>query len=251
MLHSFGSARTTGADRRLAASLAFVAGALNAVGFWTVGFFAANMTGNVSSASVSFAMGNILAAGSYLGIVVAFVLGAASSTLSTEFCRRRGARSPHAWIVAGEAVLLGLLGLADSKISGIHAGPVFVVSLSFLMGLQNATVTRISAARVRTTHVSGMLTDIGIECAELFARAAPTRLIGPPELGTADTKTNLLLHLQTVLSFLAGGVVGVVLYARIGGLLLILTAMLLASLSIPSIARGKDAGPRAELEPQG
>jgi uncharacterized membrane protein YoaK (UPF0700 family) len=33
----------------------------------------------------------------------------------------------------------------------------------FLMGLQNAVVTRISNARVRTTHVSGTATDIGIE----------------------------------------------------------------------------------------
>jgi uncharacterized membrane protein YoaK (UPF0700 family) len=42
-------------------------------------------------------------------------------------------------------------------------GSILILGLSFLMGIQNAVVPRISDARVRTTHVSGMSTDIGIE----------------------------------------------------------------------------------------
>ncbi|MGO8462711.1 DUF1275 family protein, partial [Rhizobium ruizarguesonis] len=45
---------------------------------------------------------------------------------------------------------------------------MLVPGLAFLMGLQNAVVKRISDARVRTTHVSGMATDLGIELGIAF-----------------------------------------------------------------------------------
>ncbi|WP_200847882.1 DUF1275 family protein [Rhizobium sp. 18055] len=56
-----------GADRdeladRLATSLAAVAGALNAAAFYAVGFFSANMTGNVSLLSDHVAIGDWLGA---------------------------------------------------------------------------------------------------------------------------------------------------------------------------------------------
>ena len=37
------------------------------------------------------------------------------------------------------------------------------------MGLQNALVTRVSGAVVRTTHMTGVLTDIGIELVRMRA----------------------------------------------------------------------------------
>jgi anti-anti-sigma regulatory factor len=39
---------------------------------------------------------------------------------------------------------------------------------SFVMGLQNATVTEISGAVVRTTHLTGVLTDLGLEGVRFF-----------------------------------------------------------------------------------
>jgi anti-anti-sigma regulatory factor len=39
---------------------------------------------------------------------------------------------------------------------------------SFAMGVQNATITRISGGVVRTTHVSGVVTDLGLECSKLL-----------------------------------------------------------------------------------
>jgi uncharacterized membrane protein YoaK (UPF0700 family) len=40
--------------------------------------------------------------------------------------------------------------------------------LCFIMGLQNATVTKISGARIRTTHVTGIVTNMGIELGKLL-----------------------------------------------------------------------------------
>ena len=41
-------------------------------------------------------------------------------------------------------------------------------SLLFAMGLQNSLVTTISNATVRTTHLTGLFTDLGIELSQLF-----------------------------------------------------------------------------------
>ena len=42
------------------------------------------------------------------------------------------------------------------------------VLLCYLMGLQNALITKISRAEIRTTHVTGLVTDIGIEMGKLI-----------------------------------------------------------------------------------
>ncbi|MEJ1975184.1 MAG: DUF1275 family protein [Acetobacteraceae bacterium] len=47
------------ADRRLACSLAAIAGALNAAGFYAVGFYSSHMTGNTSSIADNLALGDL------------------------------------------------------------------------------------------------------------------------------------------------------------------------------------------------
>jgi uncharacterized membrane protein YoaK (UPF0700 family) len=42
-----------------------------------------------------------------------------------------------------------------------------VALLCFIMGLQNAIVTKISHAEIRTTHMTGVITDLGIELGKL------------------------------------------------------------------------------------
>jgi uncharacterized membrane protein YoaK (UPF0700 family) len=43
-----------------------------------------------------------------------------------------------------------------------------VMLLCFIMGLQNALITKLSKAVIRTTHVTGIITDIGIELGKLL-----------------------------------------------------------------------------------
>jgi uncharacterized membrane protein YoaK (UPF0700 family) len=103
------------------------------------------------------------------------------------------------------------------------------------MGIQNAVVTRISDARVRTTHISGMSTDIGIELSMLFDIARGREL----DAEAAPYRSKLRLHVQTVLSFLIGGVAGVVIYQAIGTKLLFATAVLLFMMAGNAIARSR------------
>ncbi|MCB7148948.1 DUF1275 domain-containing protein, partial [Stenotrophomonas maltophilia] len=90
MLISQGSARNERINLNLACSLALIAGALNAAAFYAVGFFSANMTGNVSALSDHLATARWNQALFFLAVVIIFVLGAAISSLLINSGRRRG-----------------------------------------------------------------------------------------------------------------------------------------------------------------
>jgi uncharacterized membrane protein YoaK (UPF0700 family) len=78
--------------------------------------------------------------------------------------------------------------------------------LCFIMGLQNATMTRISGARIRTIHMTGLITDAGIEGKK---RVDWNRDITRPAMSWVCA-AHPKLRLQSILlaSFFAGGVFG-------------------------------------------
>lgn len=233
MLITEGAARSLAVDRRLACLMALVAGGLNSAGFYAVGFFSANMTGNVSTLADHVALGDLLAGAFSLAIVASFVLGAALSAFVTSTGKRRGVVRIYALAILAEAGLLALLGWADLRLQAPVRSPVLVFGLSFLMGMQNAIVTRISEARVRTTHVSGMATDVGIGLGCL----AELALRGGPDEAARPYRDKLKLHGATILSFCTGGVFGVFAYRAVGAWLLFGAAALLAAAALPALAR--------------
>ncbi|MWV23610.1 DUF1275 domain-containing protein [Methylobacterium sp. 2A] len=232
MLVHEGVTRTPEADRKLGLSLAAVAGALNTAGFYAVGLYASNMTGNVSAISDRTGTGDFALAGEALLLVLLFVLGSATSTLLIRYRRRSSVQGSHAYSVCAEAFCLVILGLVALPLAEPIRGHALVLGLSFTMGLQNAAVTKISEARVRTTHVTGMVTDIGIELARWLDRGAPDQV----PLKRHDP-VRLHLHLLTVGSFLAGGLVGVIAYRAVGVALLFVAAAILAALALPALRR--------------
>jgi uncharacterized membrane protein YoaK (UPF0700 family) len=112
-----------------------------------------------------------------------------------------------------------------------HGVPFLIIGLSFLMGLQNAIVTHISQARVRTTHVSGMATDLGIGLARLMA--IPMGGMADEERATVLLK--LRLHAGTIASFMAGGVLGVLAWRCWGDFGMALSALPLFAVGIAAL----------------
>ena len=110
------------------------------------------------------------------------------------------------------------------------AGRLFSLAcLCFIMGMQNATITKISSARIRTTHATGMITDIGIEVGRaLFRLARPTS-------GIRADATRLRILVWLVLSFLFGGIVGAIGYGQMGFFFSLPLALILLSLSVPAL----------------
>ena len=125
--------------------------------------------------------------------------------------------------------------------------PLLIMGLSFLMGLQNAIVTHISDARVRTTHVSGMSTDIGIGLARLIAlpRDKTGRDKNGHDAAARDkrqaTIAKLHLHTGTIAAFLAGGVLGVVAYRQLGDVSFAISALPLIWVALLGLADARAA----------
>lgn len=233
MLITTEDARSHSADSRLACTLAAAAGALNTAAFEIVGFFSANMTGNVSSLSDHLAKANLSAGLFFLSVVCLFITGSLVSTLVINSGRRRNIRTIYAFVILAEGLALVFLGVAECFFTPLSPGVVLIMSLSFLMGLQNAVVTRISNARVRTTHVSGTATDIGIELAMLYE--VLRRKVSPKEAPLYLDR--LRLHGLTLLSFLAGGVAGIWLYKWLGYGFLLPVGFALMALALKAIFR--------------
>ncbi|WP_175108596.1 YoaK family protein, partial [Pararobbsia alpina] len=157
--------RTDNSNRRLGCALAFVAGAANAGGFLAVGQYTSHMSGIVSSLADNMILGQVAFVASAAGSVAAFLLGAASSAILINWGRQHGVQSVYATPLLLEAILLlcfGLLG-ANLEAHRLFYIPLTVALLCFVMGLQNAMITKISKSEIRTTHMTGLVTDIGIE----------------------------------------------------------------------------------------
>ncbi|MDP9109874.1 MAG: DUF1275 domain-containing protein [Pseudomonadota bacterium] len=221
--------RSQRADRHLGYILAFVAGAVNAGGFLAIGQYTSHMTGIVSSMADHLALGGVAEALAALSAWIAFVTGASTTAILINLARRRRLRSEFALSLLVEAALLLLFALAGAHLADSHRllEPVTVLLLCFIMGLQNAIITKVSGAVIRTTHLTGMSTDLGIEVGKLlyFNR----REI--PQLTVRANRDKLGLHARLIGSFFIGGVAGALGFKHIGYGVAIPLAALLALLA--------------------
>ncbi len=226
--------RDARSDLHLGCALAFVAGAVNAGGFLAIGRYTSHMTGIVSSMADDLALGNARLALAALAAWLAFVAGAATTAVLINWTRRRKLRSQYALSLLLEAALLLLFGLAGNNLAAMHdiLAPVTVLLLCFIMGLQNAIITKISGASIRTTHVTGLSTDIGIELGKLFYYNRHSR----PELLVRANRQKLKLHLLLILFFFIGGISGALGFKYIGFSATVILAAALAILAVGPIA---------------
>ena len=103
-------------------------------------------------------------------LVGAFFLGAfvASMVIESGWAVRRSATSGFL-LFAEAALLLGFMAFVRRvPLRRPRASDAAAAILCFAMGIQNSLVTRLSGAVVRTTHLTGIVTDLGIESARWF-----------------------------------------------------------------------------------
>jgi uncharacterized membrane protein YoaK (UPF0700 family) len=197
--------RSPGANLRLGLVLSFVAGATNAGGFLAVGRYTSHMTGIVSSVADDVVLGHLDLALAGLACLMAFLLGAMCTAIMVNWGLRQHLRSSYSLPLMLESCALlvfGLFGAAIAAWSQVFL-PVTVVLLCFIMGLQNAVITKISNAEIRTTHITGLLTDIGIELGKWVYL---NRLHGPSPVKA--NRERLRIRTGLVMGFLLGGLLG-------------------------------------------
>lgn len=224
-----GHQRTASANRQLGFSLAFVAGATNAGGFLAVKQYTSHMSGVVSGMADNLALGGYDLVFDALGAILCFLLGAACTAVTVNYARRRRLYSEFALPLLLEAVLLLVFGMLGARLQSVHGlfVPITVMLLCFIMGLQNALVTKLSHAEIRTTHVTGTVTDIGIELGKLlYWNLDP----GLPKVSANHDKLRMLSTL--LLCFFAGGVTGAVGFKHMGFISTVPLALALCLLAI-------------------
>jgi len=216
--------RTSQNNLRLGATLSFVAGATNAGGFLAVGQYTSHMTGIVSSVADNLVLGQLALAMAGLASLLAFVSGAMTTAWMVNWALRRKLHSAYGRPLLLEALLLlvfGLFGAGINWSAGLFV-PLTVLVLCFIMGLQNAVITKISNAEIRTTHVTGLVTDLGIELGKLFYINRLTR-----EKLVKANRRKLGIHFKLIASFFVGGLAGALGFKAIGFVSTLPLAMLL------------------------
>ena len=227
--------------RQLGFALAFVAGAANAGAYLAVQLYTSHMTGIVSSLADNLVLGEFTLALGAMGAVLSFLLGAMTSAIMINYGRRRALRSQFALPLLLEAGLFLVFGLMGSTLAGVTGlfVPATVMLLCFMMGLQNAVITKISGAVVRTTHLTGVVTDLGIELGKLIYWNRVDA--GSAHRVVADRDRLRMLGLL-ILFFLVGGVLGAIGFKQFGYLATLPLAGILVLLSVVPVVddlRGK------------
>jgi uncharacterized membrane protein YoaK (UPF0700 family) len=230
--------RTASANFHLGVLLAFVAGALNAGGFLAIGQYTSHMTGIVSSAADNLILGNIgltVAAGLSL---FSFMAGAATTALLVNYARRSSAKNIYSAPLQLEAALLLAFGIVGATLRHheIVSISLTAVLLCFTMGLQNALITKISNAEIRTTHVTGLITDIGIELGKLVYWNRNRDIANYAVLAN---RARLKVHAALVAAFFIGGVIGALGFKYAGFSSSILLALPLVVMSFASTLQAK------------
>lgn len=200
MLRHTGQRRNIRHDLRLAVLLSLNAGFINAAGFFAFGVLTTNVTGHAAGMAVHIANGDMRLVRIAALWLLAFLLGAFSSSfVIAKVGREKAAAYTIPILVIAVIVLLVALLGGHNLPATWH--DYFTGSLLFAMGMQNALVSVISGSVVRTTHLTGMFTDLGIDVADAITKQADK-----------GVKSRILLRTTIISSFLAGGIVGSLAY---------------------------------------
>jgi uncharacterized membrane protein YoaK (UPF0700 family) len=219
------------ANRWLGGTLAFVAGAVNAGGFLAIGRYTSHMTGIVSAIADDAALALWTTAAAGLVMLLAFLAGAMVTALLANWARRRHLTSEFALPLMLEAGLLVVFGLLGQQLDANRTlmVPATAVVLCFLMGLQNAVVTKISKSEIRTTHMTGVVTDLGIELGRLVYRNAPD---DPPDRRVLANRDKMAVLATLLAAFFVGALTGALGFKSLGFAATLPLAALLVLLAI-------------------
>jgi uncharacterized membrane protein YoaK (UPF0700 family) len=196
------------------AVLAFIAGIINSVGF--LGFQhqgVTHLTGSTTLLGISFADQNTVSTLHLIAVIGSFFAGAVlSGILIQNSALKLGRRYGVALVIESGLLILAVPFLYRNNTLGDYLA-------SCACGLQNAMASTYSGAVIRTCHVSGFFTDLGVAVGHLIR-------------GIPSDKKRIRLYSTLVLSFFSGGVVGALTFSYLSYSTLYLPAALTGSVGL-------------------
>lgn len=207
MLRHLGAKRTPQHNLKLATLLGLTAGFVNAEGFLGFSILTTNVTGHAALFAERIAFQDWKTAAVIALWMFLFLAGAFFTSIILSFTGENQRFSYFIPVII-EILILLVSALYGHKYNGtLAAKEFFAGSLLFAMGLQNALVSMVSGSVVRTTHLTGTFTDLGIDLAQILHGNKAER----PNL-----KSKIKLRIYIIFFFMAGAVLGAYLFQGFG-----------------------------------
>jgi len=197
-------------DLKLAAMLSVAAGSVNSAGFFAFDVLTTNVTGHVALLANDIVASNSTEATTRGIWMLAFLFGAFISGFLVTVIGRAYPRFAFTIPLILEITILALVGYFGNEYYDHTPEMMYLFAGSTLlaMGLQNALVTILSGSVVRTTHLTGLFTDLGINLSK-FLTIKKTEKKEKTQL-----YKKLFLQFTIIGSFISGGIVGAYLFAN-------------------------------------
>ena len=203
MLRHLGTKRTYGHNVKLASLLGLTAGFVNAAGFLGFSVLTTNVTGHAALFAERIALQDWKTARVVALWMFLFLAGAFLSSLIVSFIGRNQRFSYLVPMLIEMSILLGVAILGYRYDHSLIAKEIFAGSLLFAMGLQNSLVSIVSGSVVRTTHLTGTFTDLGIEMGQILQKNTKDRIA---------LKARIKLRSVIIFFFMGGALAGAYLF---------------------------------------
>ncbi|MBT0606814.1 YoaK family protein [Aequorivita echinoideorum] len=221
MLRKYSNFRSFSDNIKLGGLTAFTAGMVNVVSVIVFFAFTSNVTGHYAILAQEIAKGNWYQAAVVLLWVFLFFMGNFTSNCLIIHNNSKSSRYfAHAVPVLLEMACLLFVGayLEFFYTETLYETEILVAAMLFAMGLQNGLTASISNAKVKTTHLTGLTTDLGI----LFSMFTKREFREDVKL---QKKAKLLLAIM--FSYMGGGIMAGVFYIQIQNYTFLIISLLL------------------------
>lgn len=199
MFRQQGRRRTFGVNLSLAILLSFAAGSVNVAGFFAFTVLTTNVTGHVANLARLLVERDFRIANTVEIWILCFFAGSFFSSFLIDWLKHRKNQYSSSVPIVIEATILLSIALFGQNFDRYMGLEIFVGVLLFTMGMQNSIVSVVSGSVVRTSHLTGMFTDLGINLSRLIFAKPDEKLL---------LNRKITLHLMIVLFFFLGGICG-------------------------------------------
>lgn len=207
MLRKAKDDRTLKENLMLASSTAFVSGVTNVAGVIAFLAFTSNITGHVANLAKHVVERNFREIVIFFIWLLLFFAGAFVSNFIVRSAHSRSRYHAHAIPMVLEIIMLLCV-----AIYGYHfydetllEREAIIGAILFSMGLQNSLVSHISGGLIKTSHLTGLFTDLGADMAELVYRQSSA---------TDAVRHRILIRLTILGFYFMGGVAGGYFFGR-------------------------------------
>ncbi len=206
MFRHQGKNRTLKHNLRIATILSLVAGLVNVTGYLYFRQLTTNVTGHFALFIYDVSKFDFWKGTIYFLYIFSFLFGSFAASFLIEKFKESKKLNIFVFPTIIECAILASIAFA-SNVMEIKYPNIIVCLLLFAMGMQNSFVTKISNAVVRTTHLTGLFTDLGIELSQLFfPESHPNR---------EKLTSTIRMRLYIICSFFVGGIIGGFLYSKL------------------------------------